>query len=110
MRKSKEKNRSPQDSGRISFEKKIKRRRSPSNFNLKLSNCLERIVIPRDKDSNIHNKLYKTNIKSLNVSRHLIEEEDPRPVNLQFSRKAKLHRVHGRTQSNQVCADDYEDA
>lgn len=85
----------------------MKRVRSPSNFQLKLSNCFDKMISPKAKHGISSDKIVKNNIKSLNVSRHLIEEEDPKPANLQFSRKVKLHRIHGRTQSNQICPDDY---
>lgn len=111
MIKSREGSRSPVRQVRISFEKKLKRMRSPSNFNINLHNCnQQRLVIPRTKPSEVPQKLYTPNIKSLDVSRHLIEEQQQqKPVNLQFSRRLKGHGgVHGRSRSNQVYMQGYQ--
>lgn len=102
-----EKSSSSKQRNKNSVEKHIKRMRSPSKFHLLLENCRqERTIIPKAKDQSSHTRLCRTDVRSLNVSRHLIEEESPKPTNIQFSKKIKVdRRMHGRTQSNQVYND-----
>ena len=44
----------------------------------------------------------------MNISRHLIEDEDPKMENIQFSKKIKgnLKFTHSRTKSNQICYEE----